>query len=91
MSRDRRAEVLTRGLRESWADPDASPLRVRRLAAGLGQADLAARAGLAPITVLRAEEGRASEATWIALATALGCTRAAIDREHARRLAPFLR
>jgi len=35
--------------------------------------------------------GRASEASWRALAAALGTQREVIDRDYAERIAPFLR
>src|SRR4051794_8004475 len=55
------------------ADPDASPLRRRRLAAGLSWPDLAERAGVSVTSVARAE-GRPEKVgpwTWLRLARAL--------------------
>ena len=91
--RDRRSENLHRHLAETWTDPAASPLRVRRLAACLSQVELAERAGgLSVATVDRAERtGNVSDASWFALAAGLGVDRAVIDREYAWRVAPFAR
>ena len=86
MPADRRAAVLTRELRDVWTAADASPLRVRRLAANLSQAQLADRAGLSTRTVIRAELESVSADTMARLATALGCARSEID---ARARTPF--
>jgi len=89
--RDRRSEALTRLLAAAWTDADASPLRVRRRAAQLSQAELASKAAVGVATVDRAERGHASDASWRRLAVALGTSRADIDRAYAAALAPFLR
>ncbi len=90
MTRDRRSEVLTRGLRKVWTKPTASPVAVRRLAAKLTQAELAARAGLSRATVERVEAtGEASDATWWAIARALNVAREEIDKTFAARVSPF--
>jgi len=92
MTRDRRAENLTRHLAAAWTDPSASPLKLRRLASRRSKAELASDAGLSVATVDRAERtSRASEASWRALATALGIQREVVDPDYGRRLAPFLR
>jgi len=52
---------------------EVRPLRAWRLRAGLSAAELAARAGLHPLTVRKLERGRPGRpATWRRLAEALG-------------------
>jgi transcriptional regulator with XRE-family HTH domain len=62
-----------------WTDPNASPLKVRRLAQARSLDQLAARAGLARSTVIKAEAGkRVRPETWHKLAAALGVERSEI-------------
>lgn len=90
MTRDRRAEVLTRELRRFWTEPGASPVAVRRLAANLTQAELGERAGISRATIERVERtGRATDATFWRLSRALGCPREEIDPHYRQRVAPF--
>jgi transcriptional regulator with XRE-family HTH domain len=90
--RDRRSENIRRYLARVWADPAASPLRVRRLAADLSQVELAQRAGLSWPTVHRAERGETVSAdSWSRLASVLACGRADIDPDYRRTLAPWTR
>lgn len=94
MSRGRpgggRDAALARSLAEVWTDPQASPLRVRRLAARMSQEELARAAGRHVSTVRRAEQGdQVDGAVMFDLASALGCLREDIDTDYRGRLAPF--